>query len=91
MIENIIKEKTVYDEVWHGYRFVATYLKEPAGDALIEIFKGDKLKKEFLFPSYKIYNIAAHAQDIAVGLDKESDEGLRVAGSNGLGGNCFSS
>lgn len=88
-MENIVKEKVAFDGEKRGYRFRATYLVEPKGDALIEIFKGDSLKKEFLFPAYKIWNISAHADDIIDGLEKESDEGLRIAGSDGLGGNSY--
>ena len=88
-MENIVKEKVAFDGETRGYRFKATYLIEPKGDALIEIFKGEELKKEFLFPSYKIWNISAHADDIIDGLEKESDEGLRIAGSDGLGGNSY--
>jgi hypothetical protein len=89
-MENIVKEKVAFDVEQRGYRFVATYLIEPKGDALIEIFKGSILKKEFLFPAYKVWNISAHADDIIDGLERESDEGLRIAGSDGLGGNCYS-
>lgn len=72
-----------------GYYFKATYLKEPQTDALIEISKAGKIIKEFLFPAYKIYNISAHTDDIIDGLEKESSEGLFIAGSNGLGGNFY--
>ena len=88
-MENIVKEKVAFDEEKNGYRFIATYLIEPEGDALVEIFKGDKLKKKFLFPAYKIWNITAHVNDIINGLEHESDEGLRIAGSDGLCGNCY--
>lgn len=89
-MKGISKEKVAFDEKVNGYRFKATYLLKPKGNALIEIFKGRKRVKEFLFPSYKIWNIAAHADDIIEGLERESDYGLRVAGSDGLGGNCYS-
>jgi hypothetical protein len=83
----IIKDEIAYDINEFNLRFVATYLVEPKGDALIEIFKGDTLVKSFLFPAYKIWNIPAHANDIAA----EIEEGLRVAGSTGLGGNVYQS
>lgn len=84
-------EKVAFECEIRGYYFKATYLQEPAGEALIEISKDGNVVREFLFPAYKIWNIAAHADDIADGLEKESDEGLYVAGSNGLGGNAYTS
>ena len=49
---------------------------------LIEITKDDEIIKEFLFPAYKIWNIAAHADDIVNDLEV----GLKTASSDGLGG-----
>lgn len=86
----LVIEKVAFEGDKRGYHFKATYLKEPKGEALIEISKDEKIVREFLFPAYKIWNISAHADDIIDGLEKESDEGLLVAGSNGLGGNAYS-
>jgi len=91
-MENIIKETIAFDNKGKeikGYRIIGTYLTEPKGGSLIEIFKNEILVKEFLFPSYKIWNIPAHAEDIITGLEQESDVGLRIAGSTGLGGNVY--
>lgn len=88
-MKNIVKEEVAFESEKRGYYFKATYLTDPKGEALIEIFKGGKLKREFLFPAYKIWNISAHADDIIEGLERESDDGLRIAGSDGLGGNCY--
>lgn len=88
-MENIVIEKVAYSGIHHGYTFTATYLIEPKGEALIEIHKDRKLVKEFLFPAYKIYNIVAHADDIIDGFEENSDVGLRIAGSDGLGGNSY--
>ena len=88
-MEGIKIEKIAFSEEHRGYTFTATYLLEPKGEALIEIKKGEQVVKEFLFPAYKIYNIVAHANDIIVGLEAGSDNGLRVAGSDGLGGNSY--
>ena len=82
---NVVRDKVAFDTEKFGYRFVATYLLEPKGDALIEIYRGETLVRSTLWPGYKIWNVAAHAQDIAADLD----EGLTIAGSNGLGGNCY--
>lgn len=93
---NIDKSKLIIDKVAfegdeQGFHFKGTYLKEPKGEALVEISKNGKLVREFLFPGYKIWNIPAHAKDIVEGLIQESDEGLYIAGSDGLGGNAYSS
>ena len=82
-------EKVVFENEKRGYKIKATYLSEPKGEALIEISKGDKIIREFLFPAYKVWNIAAHSDDIINGLEQESDNGLRIAGSTGFGGNVY--
>ena len=85
----LVIEKVAYNDEIDGYNFKATYLKKPEGEALIEISKDGNILKEFLFPSYKIWNIPAHAKDIINGLENNSDSGLCVAGSTGLGGNAY--
>lgn len=74
------------DSLPHNYKIRAMYLTEPKADALIEIFKGETLVRQFLFPAYKIWNIAAHAHDIIDGLEKGNDSGLRMAAWNGIDG-----
>ena len=88
-MDNIKKDKVAYKGNHAGYVFTGTYLFEPKGMALIEIEKDGKLIKEFLFPAYKVFNIPAHANDIVEGLEQNSDSGLRIAGSDGLGGNAY--
>lgn len=67
-----------------GYHFTAWYLASSKVDALIEIRRGADVVRSFLWPAYKIWNIAAHTQDIAADIDA----GLATAGSDGLGGGC---
>lgn len=88
-MDNIKKERLAYKGNHKGYIFTCTYLLEPKGEALIEIEKDGKLLREFLFPAYKVFNIPAHVDDIVEGLERNSDSGLRIAGSNGLGGNAY--
>ena len=88
--KTIVREKVAFDKEHRGYRFVATYLTEPKGDALIEISKDDRMVRETLWPAYKIWNIAAHADDIVDGLERDSSEGLYVAGEVGFGANVYS-
>ena len=70
-------------KVWH-----LKDIEESKGDAVVEIKYQDDLVREFLFPSYKIYNIAAHFNDIVDGELSKDDKtrGYRIAASTGLEG-----
>ena len=86
--ENTTPEFNIDDR---GFNVKAWYLKNTdtsKGDALIEVRYGDKLLRQFMFPSYKIYNIAAHFGDIVDGeLSKDDKErGYAIAASTGLEG-----
>lgn len=78
----IIKRAMAFEVTEGGYEFRAWYFKEQEADALVEISKDGRLVRSFLWPAYKIWNISAHAADIAFDLDS----GLAIAGSDGLGG-----
>ena len=80
-----IRDKIAFELDARGFHFVATYLVEPNENALIEITKDGQMVKSLLWPAYKIWNIAAHADDIAQDLEA----GLREAGSTGFGGNVY--
>lgn len=70
-----------------GYTVKASYLKEPRkGDALIEIFKDGQPLRAFLFPAYKIWNIAAHFSDIVDGEVAGNASGYEMAAWNGISG-----
>jgi len=84
---DIVRDKVAFDHVHRGVRFVATYLSQPAGEALIEISKDGEPLKSVLWPAYKIWNIAAHADDIVADLEA----GLGDAGATGFGGNVYAS
>lgn len=81
-------ESIAYDnarEPYRGFSCRASYLKEPhQGDALIEIFREEKLVRKFLYPAYKIYNILAHFNDIVDGELEGHDGGYRAASWNGI-------
>jgi len=63
-----------------GYTVRASYLKEPdARDALVEIFKDGKPLRQFRFPAYKVWNIAAHFRDIVDGEIEKSASGYEMA------------
>jgi hypothetical protein len=56
------------DEPDRGFTIKASYLEAPhAGDALIEIFREGESYRRFLYPAYKIYNLAAHFGEIVSG------------------------
>lgn len=78
---NIKIDKLAFEGEKRGYYFRAYYLEYPEGQALIEISKEGKLVKSFLFPSYKIWNISAHSDDIIDGLNQGNDDGLYMAAS----------
>lgn len=65
---------------YKGHTVKASYLKTPKGQSLVEIFKDSLLVRRFLFPSYKIWNIAAHFEDIVNGeLEKAAWDGISGA------------
>jgi hypothetical protein len=68
-----------------GYTCRASYLKQPNdGDALIEILKDGAKIREFLFPAYKIWNIAAHFSDIVDGEIAGNASGYEMAAWTGF-------
>ena len=67
-----------------GFMAKAWYLSEPAGDALVEIYREGQPYRRFLYPSYKIWNIAAHFSDIVDGEIEGNMAGYDLAGWNGF-------
>ena len=84
-MNDIVKDKIAFELDAKGFHFVVTYLHEPKADALVEISKDGNIIKSALWPAYKIWNIAAHANDIADDIEC----GLSTAGSTGFGGNVY--
>ena len=82
-IESVVFEsKTPY----MGYSVKASYLKDPHGrDALVEIFKDGQPLREFIFPAYKVWNIAAHFTDIVDSEVAKTTTGYEIAAWNGIG------
>jgi len=86
-----IKETPEFDIDDRGYNVKAWFLKNTEtskGNALIEVKYNDTLVRRFLFPAYKIYNIAAHFSDVVDGELSKTDKqrGYEIAASDGLGG-----
>lgn len=72
-----------------GFVFRAYEIPDSQGDALIEVERDGKVVRSFTFPAYKVWNIAAHANDIINSELHKDVDGYMAAGSNGLGGNVF--
>lgn len=78
------KQKPIFNIKDRGFRVKAWYLEDDSGDALVKITKDNKPYREFKWPAYKIFNIAAHFEDIVNGeLGKTNDKlsGYKIAGS----------
>jgi len=74
----------LFEQEYKGYRVRAFHAD--SADARIEFNHPDGRTLELSYPAYKIYNIAAHFEDIVDGELQGSDIGWRIAGSDGLGG-----
>lgn len=81
-------EKVAFEskESDRGYTVKCSYLIEPSSEALVEIFKDGQIVRKFLFPAYKIWNIAAHFSDIVDGEVENNSSGYQMAASTGFGG-----
>lgn len=71
-------KELAFDETKGDWRITGSY-DEP--DNIVFYYKG-KVHKKITFPSYKIWNIAAHLDEII----KDFEQGMAVASSDGLGG-----
>lgn len=87
MNEKIVIDKLAFEspEI-KGHKISAWYLHEPKADCLVKVSKGELIIREFLYPGYKVWNLAAHAEEIIESEIDKNVEGYRCAGSDGLGG-----
>lgn len=68
-----------------GFTVKAFYLQKPNnGDALVEIYRDGQPYRRFLFPAYKVWNIAAHFTDIVDGEIEGNFSGYDLAGWAGF-------
>ena len=90
MSEEYHVELIAYDtsnDPYRGYTVRASFLQEPhKRDALVEIFKNQQLIRRFLFPAYKVWNIAAHFNDIVDGELESNNQGYEKAAWDGIQG-----
>lgn len=85
---NIAVEKEAFSSKTpdRGFTVRAFYLLKPnAGDALVEVYRDGEAYRRFLFPAYKIWNIAAHFSDIVDGEIEGNYSGYDLAGWDGFG------
>jgi len=67
-----------------GFVFRAINIPQSKGDALIEIEQFGIVLRRFKFPSYKVWNIAAHSSDIIESELSNTFAGYRMAASTGF-------
>ena len=82
-MKGIEVDKIAFSGIKRDFLFQAWYLKEPKGDALVQIWHDGRFR-EFLFPAYKIWNIPAHADDIVDSELAGNMEGYRRAAWTGF-------
>lgn len=75
-----------FDITDRGFRVQCWYLADTKANALIEITREGQSVRTFLFPAYKIWNIAAHFGDIVDSEIAKDINGYAVAASTGFGG-----
>lgn len=80
----IEKEAFSSREANNGFTIKAFYLVQPKGDALIEIHRDGQPYRRFLYPAYKIWNLAAHFDDIVRGEMERNFSGYDMAGWTGF-------
>lgn len=85
---NIEIESKAFDsskEPYRGFTVKAFYLQPPNdAHALCEIYRVGHPYRRFLWPAYKIYNIAAHFSDIVDGEIDGNFHGYDMAGWTGF-------
>lgn len=68
----------------HGFTAKAFYLESPKGDALIELYRDGQPYRRFLYPAYKVWNIAAHFSEIVQSEIDGNNSGYDAAGWTGF-------
>ena len=76
--------KLAFEKEYKGFKIRAFW--GDGRDARIEITRNGKEYKTFYYPGYKIFNLAAHFDEIVESELRGDDNGYRVAGSTGCGG-----
>jgi hypothetical protein len=77
-------EKQAFEVEHKG--FIAKGYWGEGEDGRVVVTRNGQPYKEFTYPAYKIFNIAAHWEDIVEGELQNSEIGYQIAGSDLLGG-----
>ncbi len=76
------KQKEVFKIESRGFQVQCWYLSDTEtskGDAYLEIKRAGTLLRTFIYPAYKVYNIAAHFEDIIDGeISKDKASGCAL-------------
>lgn len=82
------EEKLIFEGPKDGplYGYTMKAVEAPEGNALVEMFKDGQSVRRFLYPAYKVWNLAAHFSDLVDSEVAGDMDGYALAGSDGLGG-----
>lgn len=85
-MSEIIVKKLAFEskQAERGFTVRAYYLSEPRGDALVEMYRAGEPYRRFLYPAYKVWNIAAHFSDIVTSEIEGNNSGYDLAGWTGF-------
>jgi len=79
-----MSEKLAFEIENRGFKIRAFWGDGP--EARIEITRDGQPYRSFAYPAYKIFNLAAHFEDIVDSELNKDIHGYEIAGSCGLGG-----
>ena len=82
-------EKPIFSLDNRDFNIKAWYaqdIPESKGDAIVELSYKGEVVRDIIYPAYKVYNLAAHFDDIVDSEINNDDRGYQIAGSDGLGG-----
>jgi hypothetical protein len=76
--EPAVIDKLAFEQSERGYTMRAFYLTEPNSNALIHIRKDDVLLRRFLYPAYKVWNLASRFNEIVDAEISGNEDGFEV-------------
>lgn len=87
MEKTVVIDKVAFENLAapdRGFTVRASYLTEPKGEALVEISREGEPYRRFLYPAYKVFNIAAHFSEIVTSEIEGDNHGYDLAGWAGF-------
>jgi hypothetical protein len=76
--EPVVIDKLAFEQSERGYTIRAFYLLASAENALVHIRKDKVLIRRFMFPAYKIWNLASRFSDIVDAEIEGNADGFAV-------------